>query len=122
MWKQDQNLSPSDSRTAHSLSLVSLGDLVLQQPGSLTPSARASELPNCQAGLASCLLEGEGEAPRVLELRMAVEWQAEAGVGGSSISHLQTFPLDEKYYPNVIPRGGNCEASPPWNGGRSPLQ
>jgi hypothetical protein len=41
----------------------------------------------------------------MLRLRMAVEWQAKAGVGVSSISHLQTLPLDEKYYPNVIPRG-----------------
>lgn len=41
----------------------------------------------------------------MLRLRMAVEWQAEAGVGGSLVSHLQTFPLDEKYYPNIIPKG-----------------
>lgn len=41
----------------------------------------------------------------MLKLRMAVEWQAKAGVGGSSISHLQTFPLDKKYYPDLIPRG-----------------
>lgn len=41
----------------------------------------------------------------LLKLRVAVEWQAEAGVGGSSVSHLQTFPQDEKYYPNIIPRG-----------------
>lgn len=45
----------------------------------------------------------------MLKLRMAVEWQSKAGVGGFSISYLQTFPLDEKYYPNVIP-GGFCEA------------
>lgn len=41
----------------------------------------------------------------MLRLRMAVEWQAKAGVGVSSISYLQTLPLDEKHYPNVIPRG-----------------
>lgn len=39
---------------------------------------------------------------------MAVEGQATAGVGGFSISRLQTFPLDEKYYLSVIP-GGLCE-------------
>lgn len=41
----------------------------------------------------------------MLRLRMAVEWQAKAGVGVSSIRYLQTLPLDEKHYPNVIPRG-----------------
>ena len=41
----------------------------------------------------------------MLRLRMAAEWQAEAGVGGSLVSQLQTFTLHEKYYPNIIPRG-----------------
>lgn len=85
------------------------------------PSAKASELPGSQAGLASCfLLEGEGTSMR-LQLRMAVEWQAEAGMGGSSGSHLQTFPQDEKYYPNIIPRGlYKTYIAPSLGGGQAP--
>ena len=53
----------------------------------------------------------------MLEFLMAVKHSVKTGVGGPSIRHQQTFPLEEKYYPNVTLGGWplrGMRRHPPW--------